>query len=57
MIGEEFILLYVRYDNADDLNAIRNQYLRFIGGQSHVQCRKNRSSLISSYEKKLHCEC
>ena len=53
MIGEHFILVYVRSDKEDDLNAIRNKYLRLIRRQSRVQCREYIFPLISSYEKTL----
>ena len=36
---------------------MRNQYLQFIGGKLHVQCREYIRPLISSYEKKLCREC
>ena len=52
MIGEEFILVHVRSDKEDYLNAIQNQYLRLVGGQSHSQCREHICPLISSYKKK-----
>ena len=55
--GEEFILVYVRSDHEDDLNSTRNQYLRLIGGQSHIQCREHRCPLVASYEKNLKCNC
>ena len=56
MIGEEFILVYVCSNKQDYLNAIQNKYLRLIGGQSHLQCREHRCTLVLSHEKKLPCE-
>ena len=46
MISEKFILAYARSDKEYHFNAIRNQYLRLILEQSHVQCREHIFPLI-----------
>ena len=39
-----------------DIKSIRNEYLRLIGGQSHVQCQEHLSPLIVSFEKEKQCQ-
>ena len=56
LLGYEYILVYARC-NEFNFGSYRNELLRLIGGQSHVQCQDHRLPIIMSYERNRRCQC
>jgi len=52
--NQEYIFVYVKVDTVD-MTSYRNQFLKLLGGQTHVQCSKHSIPLISSSGKKSNC--
>ena len=50
------ILAFVRI-REPSINDARAEYLKYIGGQNHVQCHIHRKPLISSMKKEYKCNC
>ena len=40
-----------------EIDKMRNEFLKNLGGQSHVQCQEHRLPLISSTERSNKCQC
>jgi predicted GIY-YIG superfamily endonuclease len=55
-IGHEYIFVYTN-TKRKCFNSMRNQYLKLLGGQSHVHCAVHKKPLIVSYKKDLKCTC
>lgn len=51
-----YILLYVRV-NSTEIDSLREEYLRYLGGQSKAKCAYHDLCLVRSIEKKLKCSC
>ena len=54
--GKEYIFIYINR-NKSNFDTIQNHYLKLLGGQTHVQCRIHKCSLITSYKKEEKCTC
>lgn len=52
--SENYTLVYVKI-NEIDIDSIRNQFLKSLGGQTHVQCSEHKLPLIASTERKNKC--
>ena len=55
-IGKEYIFIYINRKKSN-FDTVQNQYLKLLGGQSHVQCRTHKCPLITSYKKEEKCTC
>ena len=51
-----YTLIYVRLE-AIDISSHRNEFLKSLGGQFHVQCNEHRLPLIASFERSHKCQC
>ena len=52
----EYIFIYVLKNNTD-LTALRNEYIKLLGGQFHIQCNVHKQPLVASYNKEMKCQC
>ena len=50
-----YTFIYVRCDEVD-IKSYQNEYLRLIGGQSHVQCFHHHLPLIASYDSQKNAD-
>ena len=50
-LGKDYKYVYVLRENTN-IESYRSEYLRLIGGQSHVQCQEHKLPLIVSFDKK-----
>ena len=48
------VLVYVRLSSVE-LDNLRKEFLRYIGGQSHLLCSKHNLPLITSHDKEYRC--
>ena len=51
---ENYTLAYVKI-NEINMDSIRNQFLKSLGGQTHIQCSQHKLPLIASTERKNNC--
>ena len=51
-----YVLAYVKVTDID-IESLRNKFLKYLGGQSHVKCEEHRLCLISSLDRKNKCHC
>ena len=49
------VLVFVK-EELMDINSIKTEFLRYIGGQTHAYCSKHRLPLISSTTRDLRCK-
>ena len=52
----KYTVVYIRMFDVE-ISKIRNEFLKNLGGQSHVQCHEHRLPLISSTERSNKCHC
>ena len=55
--GDEVYLFVYVCDEGTELTKVREEFLRNIGGQSHVRCHSHSMPLIRSTESSLKCKC
>ena len=55
-IGHEYIFVYIKVQESS-IKSMKNNYLKLLGGQTHVQCHLHNKPLITSYNKENKCNC
>ena len=55
-IGARTIACYIKMKDSD-FNSLNSEFLKYIGGQSHVVCSIHNMPLITSINRKMKCNC
>jgi hypothetical protein len=53
--NDTYTLVYVRIDDID-ISSMRNEFLKSLGGQNHVQCLEHQLPLIASMNRENKCK-